>query len=1038
MEASAESSWCSNRSLGRDVALKELLPELLDQGEDQDLVRQTLTMRFLREARITGQLEHPNIVPVYELGREPDGRLYYTMRVVRGRTLSSAIRDAKSLSERLALVNHFAGLCQATAYAHSRGVVHRDIKPDNVIIGEFGETFVLDWGLAKIVEEASPNSLRSAATLSHPPVASSGAMRSLKEGTASFRTQLGGIVGTPLYMSPERLLQTTDACQPTADVWSLGVVLHFILTGKLPFAGSTLSELVEAILAASPEDVVTTYPDVPRDLAAIAKRALAREPSERYPTARELVKDIAAYQAGEKVAAYEYGSFELLRRFVRRNRAAVVVAALSALSLSVLLTSSYLRVSAARDNAVAAHRRAVDGEARAKSSLSDVLLQRARTSYEQGDYAASTLLAAGALELVERPDARGLVIAQSNTERLQPSTVPQSGQCSETHWNIALKQLACRDGSTIRFIDRDKNQATVTVPARNASLVSLNRKGWLQMSGNGDVFQLDTTGASHAWNGGPKPGGILVASETGEILVRGDEAGKVQVFDTARATLVTEHDLGLPVTAIAVTSRDERLAIGTYRGEIYTWDYRTAPRPERLGQARATVHALAFPPRGNLLLSGGADRSVLIWDVASRQLSLMPLRAESAISSLAWSVDGAWFAVGSTTTGIDLFDGGRLERTLRVAPKGSGVVELGFASEREVFAVAKDGAPLVYALRESRPAPRFTARGNVLSTAWVDEGKVVVLGGLGDQGLCHLHLGDGLCNDRLPLRLELVRKLAISRTRNLMAVGGTGRHVELWRVTEKVPLGYVQVPTAEIRDLKFVESDGTLLVGGTSPVLVRIDLTSIRIRDTQTVPAPIQAMAPLSRDRVLLALRNGDLVEWSLSSARALRTVRIGPGWVMGVTASESKGTAVAVDADGYAVFVSLAEMHEVGRLRVHSGRPTAIAQSELMGLVATGGEDRTIQLFSSTWPSKILVTLNEHQGTVRSLLFDPNSVRLISSGDDGLVRLWDLTYLSASAAALRAKVETEFGLSLQSGQVVAARSLATVQHQNLVAPTSR
>jgi WD40 repeat protein len=947
------------------------------------------------------------------------------MRVVRGRTLSSAIREAKTLSERLALVNHFAGLCQATAYAHSRGVVHRDIKPDNVMIGEFGETFVLDWGLAKIVEETTPNSLRSAASLSRPPTASStdGAVRTLKEGTASFRTQLGGIVGTPLYMSPERLLQSTDACQPTADVWSLGVVLHFILTGKLPFGGSTLSELVEEILSAHPEDVVTKYPEVPRDLAAIAKRALAREPSERYPTAKELAKDIAAYQAGEKVAAYDYGSLELMRRFVKRNRAAVAIASLSALSLGVLLASSYRRVSAARDDAVAAHRRAAEGEARAKSSLSDVLLQRARASYEQGDYAASTLLAAGALELVERPDARGLVIAQTNTERLQPINTPNLKQCDDARWNIGLRQLACRDGDTLRLVPHDPDRATMTFPARDITLVSLNQRGWLKTLPNGETLLLDANGAPRPWLDGPKPGGLLVASEDGEILVRGDETGKVQVFETRSATLTAEHELGLPLTAIAASSRDERIALGTYRGEIFTWKYRGAPPPDRLGQARATVRALAFSPRGNLLLSGGEDRSVIIWDVASRQVSSMPLRAESAVSSLAWSADGAWFAVGSATTGLDLFDGGRLERTLRVAPKGSGVRELGFTSERELLAIARDGAPLTYSLRKSRPVPRFTARGNVLSMAWATEGQKVLLGGLGDQGLCHLRLEDGLCNDRLPLRLELVRKIAISRSRNLLAIGGTGRHVELWREAEKLPAGYVSVPLAEIRDLKFLESDGTLIVGGTSPILVRIDLDSLEVRDTQPVPAPIQAMAPLSENRVLLALRNGTIVEWSLPLARALRTLRIGSGWVMGVVAFDRRGVAVAIDADGFAVFVSLTDLREVGRLQVHSGRPTAIALDEKTGLVATGGEDRSIQLFSSAWPSKVLVTLLEHQGTVRSLLFDPTSERLISSGDDGLVRLWELADLSTSAVALRAKVEGEFGLSLESGQVVAAKS---------------
>src|SRR5207302_2244773 len=173
--------------MGREIALKELLPEGAEPGSGSG--SQAAASRFVREARITGQLEHPNIVPVYELGRPDDGSFYYTQKLVRGVTLKAKLREAKTLADRLKLLTHFADICHAVAYAHSRGVVHRDLKPDNVMVGQFGETVVLDWGLAKARGEKDVKG------------------KQLQRETEAMRadaTMAGHALGTPSYMSPEQ------------------------------------------------------------------------------------------------------------------------------------------------------------------------------------------------------------------------------------------------------------------------------------------------------------------------------------------------------------------------------------------------------------------------------------------------------------------------------------------------------------------------------------------------------------------------------------------------------------------------------------------------------------------------------------------------------------------------------------------------------------------------------------------------------------------------------------------------------------------
>lgn len=286
-----------DESLGRDVALKELLPGRAADGATPTPARhaQELVARFLREARITGQLEHPGITPVHELGRRPDGSLYYTMKLVSGRTLEAAIRAAGSWEERRRLLGHFVDLCHAIAYAHSRGVIHRDIKPSNVLVGDYGETVVVDWGLAKVVGGngmAADEVDREAETVYGLAAAAGRAMRDAVEDAALAETRLGEVLGTPAYMSPEQAQGQIAELDERCDVYSLGAVLYQILTGLPPFQGSNVEELLAKVREGSPRAVRSIERRVPRELALVCERAMARQRGERTPTARLLAREV--------------------------------------------------------------------------------------------------------------------------------------------------------------------------------------------------------------------------------------------------------------------------------------------------------------------------------------------------------------------------------------------------------------------------------------------------------------------------------------------------------------------------------------------------------------------------------------------------------------------------------------------------------------------------------------------------------------------------------------------------------------------------
>jgi len=336
-----------DRALDRPVAIKEMLS-----ANGVDLVR------FEREARITARLEHPGIVPIHDAGRTADGTPFYVMRRIDGRPLDQLI--AAGLDARLALIPNVLAACDAVAFAHARGVIHRDIKPTNILVGPFGETLVIDWGLAR--ELASSDGATTALPPSDPKL-----------------TRAGTVAGTPGFMSPEQARgETVDA---RADVFALGATLFFVLAGQLPYGGSSATEMVDLAGAGREPDWRKLPRDAPPELRAITKKAMAMKTGERYPDAGALAADLRHFITGNLVGAYDYGLGARLARFVRRHRAAVAVAAISAVIVIVGAVVAVRNVVAERDGANAAR-------ARAQLAADRLLVQHARSLAETDPVAA--------------------------------------------------------------------------------------------------------------------------------------------------------------------------------------------------------------------------------------------------------------------------------------------------------------------------------------------------------------------------------------------------------------------------------------------------------------------------------------------------------------------------------------------------------------------------------------------------------------------------------------------------------------------------
>ena len=295
-----------DRDLQRRVALKVLtLPD----------VSGRMVERMRNEARIVARLEHPSIIPIHDVGQLPDGRVYYTMKFVQGRTMTAWLKDDPPLASRLRLLQQ---VCEGLAFAHSRGIIHRDLKPDNIMVGSFGEVLVMDWGVAKeigSVPRADRASVAAGLPEDQPPAGETG------DGT----TARGAIVGTPAFMSPEQAAGNNAEVDERSDVYMLGSTLFYALTGKAPFDGLNAADRHGSAGTGNAPSPRRFDESIPKALAAICLKALARDKARRYQGALELSADLERLLNQEPVLAYPENVVQRSARWLRKHQFIVVI-----------------------------------------------------------------------------------------------------------------------------------------------------------------------------------------------------------------------------------------------------------------------------------------------------------------------------------------------------------------------------------------------------------------------------------------------------------------------------------------------------------------------------------------------------------------------------------------------------------------------------------------------------------------------------------------------------------------------------------------
>ncbi len=922
-----------DRHIGREIAWKEMLAAAdgpSTSAASGSSRSHPASLRFLREARITGQLEHPNIVPVHEVGRRADGSLYYTMRLVRGRTLAAALAACATLGERLRLLESFVAVCHAIAFAHSRGVIHRDIKPDNVMVGEHGETVVLDWGLAKAHgrEDVRGRDLERQ-------------LERLRRAGDSH-TMDGAALGTPSYMSPEQAAGEVEAIDERSDVWSLGAVLYEILCGRPPHSGETPFEIVGRAMAEPVQPVAERNPAAPPELAAVAEKALAREPAVRYTSAGALAEEVSHYLTGGRVRAYAYSSWDLLKRFAAKNKLAMAAAGLAlavVLAALVLIGLAYQQEADARQAEARARLRERHESRQASFHLAQAYAEKADRLIGQRRFGTARLFAAASL--LRNPAYRSSPVHDPDFSERRP----------------ASRDLLVTAGSRI-------------YRSRHSTRVALQR-----------VWKSPNMIKRLAFS--PDGGRLAGAVHDGRIAVwplRSDEAEQRWKAHGAGAYSVLFLD-------------EQRLVSGGDGGQLRIWDLAGPSEQRRLIGHSGNVMALALAPDGRRLASGSVDESVRLWDLTSGRCTAVLRGHGGAVWAVAFSPDGRRVASGAWDKTVRIWDAasGRLERVLD-------------AHDDAVYAVAfsPDGRQLASACYDSRIRLFDPASGLLLRTLESHEDAVydldfspdgALLGSAGfDRSLRLFDAASGEQLYGLAGHLDAVGALRMAPDGRHFATSGFDNSVRLWRIHRAREVAALDFHSDWVYAVDFGPRGRRLLSSSWDRSAVIWDLASGEmLHRLEGLKSGSMAAAFSPRgERVAAADVKGWLGIWDANSGKRLQLRQAHPEWIYSVAFSPDGRQLLTCSRDRSARIWDAVSGRRRLTLEGHGDMLQNCAYSPDGRLVATTSRDRTARLWDAR-SGELLRVLEGHDDWVSGVDFAPDGRRLATSGKDGRVLLWEV-----------------------------------------------
>ena len=974
-----------DQDLSRSIAMKVMHPGL--EGESPQQSDSLALARFLEEAQVMAQLDHPGIVPVHEVGFDSDGQIYFTMKLVKGKNFNEICvlaRESKDDWNTSRALSVLVRVCQSVAFAHSKGVVHRDLKPSNIMVGRFGEAYVMDWGLAKVRGWKDLHDIR----VQPDHEATQTSIQSFRKAVDSDQefalvTLDGSVLGTPAYMPPEQASGRVDEVDERSDVYSLGAVLYKLLTGTAPYLkeGARLSPhtILGLVVQGPPTVVEKLNPSVSAELAAICKKAMSRDRADRYQSCRHLAEDLQAYLDRRVVRAHRTGALAELRSWVFRNR----VAAASAFAVIVLVVLSAAVIAnkarrleeelyasdmaaaqrALEMNDVSEVRRIVERHSRLPADKKRFEFRYLKNVLARVDRAQTMRIPYPAWSLDLSSDGRTIAVGMSYdaVAVLDANTGEVKASFGEGDQRFTFTSTVISpDGDSVAF-------------ARQNNVI-VKRLGGLPES-DGRVFEGHTGTVTQLAR---SRDGTMIASVSndGEIRTWSMETGEsVEVF--------RNHDIRF--YSVAISPDGTMLAAGNRAGEVILCDLNLNQVVRTLELHDERVATVAFSPDGRTIASGSRDGVLLLFDVETGKPITRRMTHDDGIMCVRFSPDGKHLASSSRAGDVKIWSSNGVEMK-SLKPHITGVPAIEFTDNGRKLVTASDERISIVDIGTEMMSDRLVAdtRWWIDSIALSPDCQRLFYMARRSSQVYAWNIDRGEYEESIEVNGH-AQAIATSSQNTLAVADDNGIH--FWDTASRQKVPQVIQHAGTVQSLAFAPS-GRLLAGGCDDGVIRIwDVDSGVVKVLRCHTKPIQTVR-FSRDGTLLAAGSDDRTAsvWRVRDGKRLHHLEGHRATVMSVDISPDNST-LATGGWGHEIrlwSISSGDGNLLGRhfLQVKAVRFSADGRD----LYAASGDHR-IHIWDIR-QRRVRFSLN-HGDLIVAMVVSPDDDLLISSGGDNAIRFW-------------------------------------------------